>query len=179
MNVAYAVLYACDVMYVFDIKCYVHVVLHACLCVVLCTYGVVCMILQVVMYACGAGNMLYKWHYVQVVLCTCGVKYMSCMWYVHIVLCARCTSGVVYVWCCVHIMQVALCTYDVVQMLCKSCGVQVVLCTCCTYDTTTHVVLCACHTCCVEGMWYYVCALCSHGIMTYAFIMLNSIYIFV
>ena len=60
-------------------------------------------------------------------------------------------------------MQVASCTCDDVHTLWKRCGVPVVLCTCCTYGTGAHVVLCACHTCCVEGMWYYLCASYSHG----------------
>ena len=33
--------------------------------------------------------------------------------------------------------------------------------------------------CCVVGMWYYVSALCSHDIMTYAFIVLHSRHVFV
>lgn len=49
-----------------------------------------------------------------------------------------------------------------------------VQCTCCTYGTGVNVVLCACRTYCVAGMRYYVCALCSHGIMTYVFIMLYT-----
>ena len=52
---------------------------------------------------------------------------------------------------------------------------QVVLCTC---GTGVHVGLSACCTCCVVGMRYYVCALCSHGIVTYAFIVLCYIYVF-
>jgi len=68
-----------------------------------------------------------------------------------------------------------LCTCDVVHAL---CNVQVVLCTCCTYGTGVRVVLCACHTCCVEGMWYYVCALCSHGIVTCVFVVLYFVYVY-
>ena len=52
---------------------------------------------------------------------------------------------------------------------------QVVLATC---GTGAHVGLSACSTC-VVGMWYYVCALCSHGIMTYVFIVLHSRHTFV
>jgi len=52
----------------------------------------------------------------------------------------------------------------------------VVLCTC---GIGVHVGLSAFCTCCVMGMWYYVFALCSHGIVTYAFIMMDSIYVFV
>ena len=54
-----------------------------------------------------------------------------------------------------------------------------VLCMCCKYGTSVHVVWCACRTCCVEGMRYYVCALCSHGIMTCVFVMLYSVYVYV
>jgi len=50
-------------------------------------------------------------------------------------------------------------------MLCRWCGVHVVLCTCYTFGTGIHVVLCACHTCCVVAIWYYVCPLCSRGIV--------------
>ena len=84
-----------------------------------------------------------------------------------------------YMWHCVHIVQVVLCTCDDVHRSCRWCCVLVVLCTCCTYGTSVHVVLCACCTCCVAGMWYYVCALCSHGIMTCVFIVLYSVYIYV
>jgi len=55
----------------------------------------------------------------------------------------------------------------------------VVLCTCCTYSTGVHVVLCAYHTCCVVGMRYYVCALCSCGIVTCVFVVLYSVYVYV
>jgi len=41
-------------------------------------------------------------------------------------------------------------------MLCRWYCVQVVLCTYCTYGTDVHVVLCACRTCCVVYMRYYV-----------------------
>jgi len=141
--------------------CYVHV-----LYVLLCTYVVV--------------RMLYKWYYVHMVLCACGVMYMSCMWYhVHMVLYTHCTSGVVYMWHCVCNVQVVPCTCDVMHMLCRWCYVQVVLFACCTYGTGVHVVLCTCHTCCVTGMRYYVCALHSHGIMTYVFIVLYFVYVFV
>ena len=44
VHVAYAVLCTNDAMYILDMQCYVHVVLCAC-----CTYGVVCMIVQVVL----------------------------------------------------------------------------------------------------------------------------------
>ena len=54
-----------------------------------------------------------------------------------------------------------------------------VLCTCCRYGTGVNVVLCKCHTCGVAGMWYYVCALCSRGIMTCVFIVLHFVYVYV
>jgi len=54
--------------------------------------------------------------------------------------------------------------------------VQVVIGTC---HTGVRVGFSACHTWCVSGMQYYVCALCSHGIVTYAFIVLHSRHIFV
>jgi len=71
------------------------------------------------------------------------------------------------------------CTCDVVHTLCRWCYVQVVLCTCCTYGTGVHVVFCACPTCCVAGMWYHVCALCSYRIVTCVFTMFYSGYIYV
>jgi len=52
-------------------------------------------------------------------------------------------------------------------------------CTCCTYGTGVHVVLCACRTCCVMGIRYYVCALCSCGIVSCVFIVLYSLYVYV
>ena len=104
-------------------------------------------------------------HIVHVVLCTCGIVYT---WY----------NVVVYIWHCVHIVQVAPCTCDFVHTLCRWLFVEVVICTCCTYSTGVHVVLCACHTCYVAGMWYYVCAFCSHGIVSCVFVMLYSVYIY-
>jgi len=100
--------------------------------------------------------------------CISGVVYMSCIWcYVHV---ASCTCGVVY----------TLCRYFHVHVtLCRRCCVQVVLCTWCTYGIGIHVVLCTCHTCCVADMQYYVGASCSHGIVTYVFIVLYSMYVFV
>lgn len=79
----------CTVMYKW---CYMDVV-H----VALCTYGVVCMIVQVVWCACG--------HVVEVALCAGGVVYMLCMWHcVHMVsrTCRAC--GTVYMWYCVHVV---------------------------------------------------------------------------
>lgn len=141
--------------------CCEHVV--SCTC---CTYGVAC-----------------RWccvHVVHMVLCTCGFMYMSCMWYcVHLALCTHCTGGAVYMWNSVHIVQVVSWTCDVVHTLCRWCFVQVVLCTCCKYGTGLHVVLCACRTCCVVGMQYYVCALCSHGIVTGSFVMLYVVHVYV
>jgi len=90
-----------------------------------------------------------------VVLCTCGVVFHAC--------------GVVYMWYYVHIVQVVLCTCGVMYTLSIRCCVhvvQVVLCTFCMYGTGVNVVLGACRTCCVVGRWYYVCAFCSHGIVT-------------
>jgi len=55
----------------------------------------------------------------------------------------------------------------------------VVICTCCACGTSVHVVLCACCTCCVVYMRYYVCAWCSHHIMTCVFIVLYFIYVYV
>lgn len=46
----------CLICSVMDMWCCVHVV-H----VVLCTYGVVCMMVQVVLCACGVVCMLYNW----------------------------------------------------------------------------------------------------------------------
>jgi len=153
----------------------------ACGTLVLCTHGVVCMIVQVVSCVCGVVYILYKRCCVHVVLCTCcayGVVYMWC--HVHVVRVVLCTcgilyalySGIVYMWHCVHFLQVVSCTCDVVHTLCRWCDVPMVLCTCCKYGTGAHVVLCACHTCCVEGMWYYVCASCSHGIAACVLIVL-------
>jgi len=48
-----------------------------------------------------------------------------------------------------------------------------------TCGTSVRVRLSACHTCCVAGMQYYVCALSSHGIVTYAPIVLNPGNLFV
>lgn len=108
------------------------------------------------MCTCLACGIVYAWcrvHAVCVVLCTCGIVYTL-------------YNGVVCMWHCVHVVQVALCTCDVVHTFCKWCGVQVVLCTCCIYGIGARVVMCACGICCVVGLWYYICALCSHGIMT-------------
>jgi len=52
------------------------------------------------------------------------------------------------------------------------------MCTCCTYGIGVLAVLCACRTCYVAGMQYYVCELCSCGIVIYVFIVLYSVYIF-
>jgi len=102
------------------------------------------------------------------------------MWcYVHAVLCTHCTRGVLYMWHCVYIAQVVSCTFDVVYMLCRWYYVQVVLCTCCIGGTSVHVVLFACRTCCVVYMQYYICALCSHGIMTSVFVVLYSVYVYI
>ena len=60
-----------DAMYVLDMQYCVQVVLRACGTLVLCTYGVVCMVVQEVLCVCGAVYILYKWHCVHVVLCTC------------------------------------------------------------------------------------------------------------
>ena len=60
-----------DAMYMLDMQRYVHVVLCGVVHVVLCTYGVVCMIVQAVLCACGAMYMLYKWRYVQGVMYIC------------------------------------------------------------------------------------------------------------
>jgi len=160
-------------MNVLDIQCYVQVMLHACGTLVLCTYGVVCMIVQVVSCACGAVYILYKWKCVHVVPYTCpvcGTVYMwCCIDVMHVVLftCGivyTLYSGIVYMWCCVHVVQVMPCTCDVVHTLCWWCSVPMLLFTCCTYGIGARVVLCACHTCCVEGMWYYLCAPCIHAI---------------
>lgn len=47
-----------------------------------------------------------------------------------------------------------------------------VLCTCRTCGSGVHVVLCACRTHCIVYMQYYICALCSCGIMTCVFVVL-------
>jgi len=99
VHVGYAVLCIYDAMYMLDMQCYVQVVLRACGTFLLCTYGVVCMIVQEV--SC-------VWcyvHIVQVALCACGAMYMSCMWrYVHVVsrTCRAC--GTMYMWYCVRIV---------------------------------------------------------------------------
>lgn len=54
-----------------------------------------------------------------------------------------------------------------------------VLCKCGTYGIGVHVVLCACHTCHVEGMRYYICASSSLGILTCLFVMLYYVYVYV
>ena len=109
-----------------------------------------------------------------------------CFWYFVIValdfqfwLCICCTCNMMYMWRCLHIVEVVPCTCDIMYTLCRWCSVQVVLCTYCTYGTGVHVVLCACHTCCVAGMRYYVYTLCSCGILTCVFIVLYYVYVFV
>ena len=91
----------------------------------------------------------------------------------------HCVGDAVYMWRCVHVMQVVSCTCDDVYTLCRWCCVHVVLCTFCTYGTGVHVVLCACNACCVASMWYYVCVLCSCGIVTCVLVLLYSIYVYV
>lgn len=98
-HVGYGVLCTDDAIYVLDVKCYVQVVLRACGTLVLCTYGVVCMIVQVVSCACGVVYILYKWHCVHVVLGT----YRAC--------------GIVCMWCRVHCVHVVLCTCGIVYAL--------------------------------------------------------------
>jgi len=64
--------------------------------------------------------------------------------------------------------------------LCTWCREHVMLSTHCVggavytwyYVHVVHVVLCVCRTCCIVYMRYYVCALCSRGIMMCVFIML-------
>ena len=72
-NIVYAILCTYGTVHMLDMWCCVHIVLCACwICcvmyiwfyvhaenVVLCTYGVVCMIVNVVLCACGAMYMLY------------------------------------------------------------------------------------------------------------------------
>lgn len=69
-------------------------------------------------------------------------------------------------------MQVVSCTCDVVHVLRMWFYVQMVLCTYCTHGIGLHVVLYSCHISCIAGMWYYVCALCSCGIVTCVLIVL-------
>jgi len=95
------------------------------------------------------------------------------MWcYVHNVI-----GGAVYMWCCIQVLQLVRCTCDVVYTLSKKCCVQVVLCTCCIGAIDVHVVLCACRTCCVVYMRYYICAFCRGGIVTSVWIVLYFVYI--
>jgi len=128
----------------------------------------------------GGVCMLYIWYYVHVVLCACGAVYMLYIWFhVQVMLCTHCIGGTMYMWYCVHVVQVVSCTCDVVHMFCRWCFVEVALCMCGTYGTGVHVVLCACHTCCVADMRYYVCALCNRGILTCVFVMLYFVYVYV
>ena len=106
---------------------------------------------------CGVVYMWCRLHVMCEVLCTCGIVYAIQWCSVHMALCTHCVGGVVHMWCSTHVVQVVLST----------CGIG------------GCVGLSACCTCYVVGMWYYVCALCSHGIMIYAFIMLRSRHIFV
>ena len=99
--------------------------------------------------------------------------------------CTCLVCGVVYIWHFVHVVQVVRCTCGGVYVLCRWCHVHVMLCTRCAggvvyswYVHVVHVVLCAYRTCCVVYMWYYVCALCSHAIMTCVFIMLYVTYMY-
>ena len=63
--------------------------------VVLGTYGVVCMVVQVVLSAC----------------CTCGSRYI---WGgVH-----GCISDVLCMWCCLHVVQVVMCACVSMYMSC-------------------------------------------------------------
>lgn len=79
---------------------------------VLCTYGVVFMIVQLALRACGDMYMLHICYCVQLLLCTCRAY------------------GVVYMWCHVHVHMV-LCTYDIVYTLYKWYDVHVAFCTHC------------------------------------------------
>ena len=143
--------------------------------VVLCTYGVVCMLVQVVSRVCCVVRRWCCVHVMHMVLCTCGVIYMSCMWCcVHVVLCTHCIGGAMHMLHSVHILQVVLFTCDVVHTFYRRCCVEVILCTCFTCGTGVYVVLCAFHTCHVAGMQYYVCVLCGYGIVTCVFIVLWS-----
>jgi len=86
----------CSAMYRW---CCVHVV-H----VVLCTYGVLCMLCCV--------------HVVQVALCAGDVVYMLCMWRcVHVVSRTCHACGTVYMWYCVHVVQWC----NVYMVLCTHC----------------------------------------------------------
>ena len=157
-------MHACWICSVVYIGCYVHVIYE-----MWCTYGVVCMLyMWCCVHDCTSG------------VVTCGVMYMSFMCYcVHVVLHTHCTGGAMYMWNFVHSVQVVPWTCVVVHTLCGWCGVQVVLCTSCTYGTGVRVVLCSCHTWFVVVMLYYVCALCSCGIVTCVFPVLYFTYIFV
>ena len=88
-----------DAMYVLDMQCYVQVVLRACGTLVLCTYGVVCMIVQLVSCVCGDVYTFYKWRCVHVVLCTCHAY------------------GAVYMWCHIPVVRLVLCTCSFLYML--------------------------------------------------------------
>jgi len=49
----------------------------------------------------------------------------------------------------------------------------------CTCGFGLHVGLNACHTCCVPGMRYYVCVLCSYGVMTCILVVFYSMWVHV
>ena len=138
-------------------------------------------------WICGAMYILYCLHVGYAMLCSYGdIRMLDMRCCVHMILRTCCICSAMYIWCCGHVVHMVLCTYGVVcmnvhvvlcargvvYMLCRWCYSQVVLCTCCTYSTSVHVVLYACHTCCVGGMQYYVRALCSGGIVTSVFIVL-------
>jgi len=154
-------------------QCYVHMMLCAC-----CTYGVVCTIIQVVLWACGVMYVLYMSCNVHVMFRTCracDARYMwCCVHVIHVVLCTHCTCSVVYMLSRWHHVHLMFCTCCVGGAMYKWWSVQVVLRKCCTNGTGVRVVLCACHTRCVAGMRWYVHALCSCGIVTCVFIGLYS-----
>ena len=91
-HVRYAVLWIDDAMYMLDMQCYVHVLLHACF-----TCGA--MYIWCCVHDCTSDDVCMWWcvHVGQVALCVGGVVYMSRMWNcVYVVWCTCLACGTMY-----------------------------------------------------------------------------------
>jgi len=150
------VLWLCWICSLVYIWCYVHVVY-----VVLCTYGVVCMLYMwfyVRVVSCSWLCMSWCVHVWHVVLCKCH----ACGVFVYLVLCTSCVGDVVYMWCCVHIVQVVLCTGGIVCM--------------------SYMLICVCGVlfyvhCVIVVLWHVNWLCCTLG--TFMYYVVNQIYVYV
>ena len=130
---------ACGALCMLDMQCCVRMMLCTCwkdssmytwCCVhvvhmVLSTYDVVWMNIQVVLWACGvmymyigcyehavlctcrACDAMYIWwrvHIMRVILCTCGIVYMLYSGVVYMLCCVHVAGGAMYMWCRQHVV---------------------------------------------------------------------------